>query len=154
MDGVEAIIDDTPVEPAEIRKLEWVDLAHGIARLTVGDSAVIVLVEGRGSDWVVTLAGRRIPVTVRTWRERTLAEAESASRQHAGPLEIRAKLPGLIVAVQVEEGSSVTEGQPLLTIEAMKMQNEVRAPRDGTVASVVVETGQTVATGASLLRLE
>ncbi len=48
----------------------------------------------------------------------------------------------------------MAEGQPLLTIEAMNLQNEVRAPRDGTVASVVVETGQTVATGASLLRLE
>lgn len=154
MDGTQAIVDGTPVEPARIERLEWIDPVHGIARLTVGDNAVIALVEGRGSDWVVTLAGRRIPVRVRTWRERTLAEAESASRERAGPLEIRAKLPGLIVAVQVEEGSRVAEGEPLLTIEAMKMQNEVRAPRDGTVAAVVVEAGQTVATGASLLRLD
>jgi biotin carboxyl carrier protein len=43
---------------------------------------------------------------------------------------------------------------PLLTIEAMKMQNEVRAPRAGVVIEVSVRAGQTVATGAPLLRLE
>ena len=46
------------------------------------------------------------------------------------------------------------EGAPLLTIEAMKMQNEVRAPRAGPVIEVAVAAGQAVATGASLLRLE
>src|SRR3972149_1698095 len=54
----------------------------------------------------------------------------------------------------VVEGAGVAEGDALLTIEAMKMQNEVRAPRAGRVASMAVTPGQTVATGALLLRLE
>jgi biotin carboxyl carrier protein len=45
-------------------------------------------------------------------------------------------------------------GEALLTIEAMKMQNEVRAPRDGTVGEVVVAAGSAVATGQLLLRLD
>jgi glutaconyl-CoA/methylmalonyl-CoA decarboxylase subunit gamma len=91
---------------------------------------------------------------VRTWRERVMAAAETAARSHAGPVEVKATLPGLIVAIGVGPGDEVEEGAPLLTIEAMKMQNEVRAPRAGRVIEVAVSSGQTVATGASLLRLE
>ncbi|MCA1571429.1 MAG: acetyl-CoA carboxylase biotin carboxyl carrier protein subunit [Chloroflexi bacterium] len=58
------------------------------------------------------------------------------------------------MAVAVSAGEEVPEGAPLLTIEAMKMQNEVRAPRAGRVIDVTVEAGQVVATGSPLLRLE
>jgi biotin carboxyl carrier protein len=103
---------------------------------------------------VVTLRGRRIPVAVRTWRERLLADAETASRVHSGPTAVTATLPGLVVAVAVAIGDEVEEGTSLLTIEAMKMQNEVRAPRAGRVIELTVEPGLAVATGAVLLRLE
>ena len=86
-----------------------------------------------GTEWFVTLAGRQIPVTVESWRERTLAEARLAEGAVAGPVEIRSTLPGLVVAVNVAVGSEVEEGEALVTIEAMKMQNEVRAPRAGRI---------------------
>jgi len=132
----------------------WVDRAGGVARLSDGSRSLLAVVEGSGSSWTVTLRGRRIPVTVRTWRERVVADAESAATLHGGPIEIRATLPGLVVALALAEGAEVAEGDALLTIEAMKMQNEVRAPRAGRVASMAVTPGQTVATGALLLRLE
>ena len=102
----------------------------------------------------VTLNGRRISVSVLTRRERLLADAASVERTHAGPTIVKATLPGLIVTVTVEVGDEIAEGATLLTIEAMKMQNEVRAPRAGKVIEVTVAAGQVVATGASLLRLE
>jgi biotin carboxyl carrier protein len=58
------------------------------------------------------------------------------------------------VAVAVAVGDEVEQGASLLTIEAMKMQNEVRAPRPGRVVEIVVAAGVAVATGAPLLRLE
>jgi biotin carboxyl carrier protein len=100
------------------------------------------------------LHGRRVAVSVLSWRERMLAEASVAAASSGGPLEVRATLPGLVVAVAVREGDGVAEGDRLLTIEAMKMQNEVRAPRAGTIAAVAVTPGSTVATGALLLRIE
>ena len=142
------------VVPADGWRLELLDARRGIGRLVNGSANVPVLVEGAGSDWVVTLKGRRIPVTVRSWRERVLAEAETAAAAHSGPTAVTATLPGLIVAVAVSVGDEVGEGESLLTIEAMKMQNEVRAPRAGRVIELSVEPGQTVATGAPLLRLE
>jgi biotin carboxyl carrier protein len=154
MSDYEVRIGDEPVEPAAGWRLQWDDPAHGLARLVDGDTSIPVIVEGSGPERTVSLRGRRVPVTVRTWRERTLAEAERAARVHAGPIAVKATLPGLIVAVVVVEGDEVEEGDPLLTIEAMKMQNEVRAPRAGRVIEVTVTSGQAVATGAALLRLE
>ena len=154
MSDLEARVDGEPASAPDGWRLDWVDRAHGVGRLTDGVRSLPVLVEGQGTDWTVTLRGRRIPVSVRSWRERVLAEAETEARTHAGPVEVRATLPGLIVAVGVAIDDEVTEGQPLLTIEAMKMQNEVRAPRAGRVIEVEVVPGQTVATGAGLLRLE
>jgi biotin carboxyl carrier protein len=150
----EVRIGDHRVRPTDGWRLELTDPARGIGHLTDGAATVPVLVEGAGSDWVVTLRGRRVPVVVRSWRERVMAEAESAATAHTGPIEVRATLPGLVVVVAVAVGDEVAEGAPLLTIEAMKMQNEVRAPRAGRVIEVAVTAGQAVATGASLLRLE
>lgn len=154
MSELEVRVGDEVVEPVDGWTVEMVDAGHGVARLTDGRRSVPVLVEGSGSDWVVTLRGRRIPVTVRTWRERLMAEAATAAAAHAGPVTIKATLPGLVVALQVAEGEEVEEGAPLLIIEAMKMQNEVRAPRAGKVIEIAVASGQAVATGAPLLRLE
>jgi acetyl/propionyl-CoA carboxylase alpha subunit len=150
----ELSVDGSPVLPAAGWTLTWLDANGRIARLSDGSRSQVCLVEGSGTDWVVTLGGRRIPVAVRTWRERVLADAESASRRHDGPIEVRATLPGLVVAIAVQEENEVAAGATLLTIEAMKMQNEVRAPQAGRVAAIAVVTGQAVAAGTPLLRIE
>jgi len=148
--GVEAV----EPEPATNWTFTWADRAAGVARLQFADRAVMVVVEGSGPEWFVTLRGRRIPVSVRNRREQLLADAAGASGSVSGPMEVTANLPGLIVAVEAAEGSEVEAGDSLMTIEAMKMQNEVRAPRAGRVTGIAVAAGQTVATGQLLLRLE
>ena len=154
MTDYELTVDGSQVEPDAGWSLVWLDRAAGLARLSNGSTTELCLVEGSGTDWVVTLRGRRIPVVVRSWRERVLADAESAARAHDGPVEVRATLPGLVVAIAVAEGDEVAAGATLLTIEAMKMQNEVRAPQAGRVAGLSVAPGQAVAAGTPLLRLE
>ena len=154
MTDLQLTIDGAAVEPALGWTLTWLDRAAGIARLSDGLRSEACLVEGSGSEWVVTLHGRRIPVSVLSWRERVLSEAESAARQHGGPVEVRATLPGLVVAVAVRDGDEVAEGATLLTIEAMKMQNEVRSPRAGRVSGISVAAGRKVAAGTPLLRIE
>jgi acetyl/propionyl-CoA carboxylase alpha subunit len=154
MTDYELSVDGSRVEPDDGWSVTWLDRGAGLARLDNGTRTELCLVEGSGTDWVVTLRGRRIPVVVRSWRERVLADAESAARRHDGPVEVRATLPGLVVAIAVREGDEVGVGATLLTIEAMKMQNEVRAPQAGRVAAVSVTAGQAVAAGTPLLRLE
>ncbi len=143
------------VDAGEGWVIEWIDRADGIARVTAPDGVSrLVVAEGGDQQWWVTLAGRRVGVEVRSWRERVLAEAETAASLATGPVTVTATLPGLVVAVAVSAGDDVEEGASLLTIEAMKMQNEVRAPRAGRIAEVSVATGQAVATGVPLLRIE
>jgi biotin carboxyl carrier protein len=144
----------TPVDSIDGWAVSWLDRGRGIARLQRGAVTLTAVIEGAGAEWQVSLGGRRIPVVVQTWREQLLAEAEAVAGARSGPIDIRATLPGLVVAVAVAVGTEVAPGDDLLTVEAMKMQNEVRAPRAGRVAEIGVASGQTVATGDLLLRLE
>lgn len=152
MAELEFRVAGTAVTPAEGWSLRWLD--RGIAHLSDGRQVIAVLVEGSGSEWVVVLRGRRIEVTASTWRERMFAAAETAAAERGGPVQVVAALPGLVVAVSAVVGAVVAEGESLVTIEAMKMQNEMRAPRAGTVVEVEVEVGQRVRAGDPILRLE
>ncbi|MBP7401072.1 MAG: acetyl-CoA carboxylase biotin carboxyl carrier protein subunit [Clostridia bacterium] len=66
---------------------------------------------------------------------------------------IKAPMPGTIIEVTVQLGESVTRGQVLCILEAMKMENEIVAPRDGTVAAIAVAKGSTVNAGDPMVSL-
>ena len=66
---------------------------------------------------------------------------------------VTAPMPGNILKVNVNVGDTVKEGQCLVVLEAMKMENEIMAPKNGTVTQVVVSKGSTVDTGAPLVVL-
>lgn len=63
-------------------------------------------------------------------------------------------MPGRIVSVLVAKGDRVTARQPVVVIEAMKMENELRSPREGTVKEVAVVAGATVEAGIVLVVIE
>jgi biotin carboxyl carrier protein len=65
-------------------------------------------------------------------------------RPRSGDGRIKAPIPGLITRILVEPGANVQAGQPVIVLEAMKMENEIRAPFDGVMTSIPVTTGQTV----------
>lgn len=81
--------------------------------------------------------------------------AELGARMAAeGPSRVEAPIPGKVVAVRVATGDTVAAGQPLVVLEAMKMENELTAQRDGTVTGVFVEEGVTVEAGSPLVEIE
>lgn len=69
-------------------------------------------------------------------------------------LAVKAPLPGTIITVLVKEGDKVAIGQKLLTMEAMKMENNVVSEKDGIVRNVLVKPGQTVAQNDVLVEIE
>lgn len=71
-----------------------------------------------------------------------------------GRREVRASMPGKVVAVKVKVGDEVAKGQGLIILEAMKMENEVTSPSQGKVVALGVTAGQTVETGALLATVE
>jgi biotin carboxyl carrier protein len=70
--------------------------------------------------------------------------AQPASQAAGSSKAVKAPLPGVIVAIKVKAGDSVSPGQELCTIEAMKMKNIIRATRAGVIATIAVNIGETV----------
>ena len=76
------------------------------------------------------------------------------SQSQTSNVAIKAPLPGTIITVLVKPGDKVTMGQKLLTMEAMKMENNVLSEKDGTVRVVNVKPGMTVAQNEVLVEIE
>jgi biotin carboxyl carrier protein len=102
----------------------------------------------------VLLRGTLYEVFVEDEREKRLRAAAGGGAADSGEFVLKAPMPGLVVKVPVEEGAEVSQGDVLLILESMKMQNELKAPRDGTVNRVLVKAGDSVEQRQTLLSLE
>jgi pyruvate carboxylase subunit B len=102
----------------------------------------------------VTVAGYRMAVEALDERTRTIRLMSGAGNKPAGPANLLAPMPGLIVRVNVAAGDSVQAGQGLVVMEAMKMENELRANVAGRVRRVLATPGSAVEKGAILLEME
>ena len=129
-----------------------VDGAGQATRLALGPA------ERRQGDGVdvreVVVGGWRVVVEIEPEVRASLRERARRGRSEGlagGPVDVRAIIPGRIVALNVASGDDVTAGQQMLVLEAMKMQNELRAPRDGTIDRVAVAVGEDVEVGDLLL---
>ena len=81
------------------------------------------------------------------------APAPAAAAPLAAGEVVKSPMPGNILKINVAQGQAVKEGDTLIVLEAMKMENDVVAPRDGTVAQIVVTKGAVVETGSPLVIL-
>jgi biotin carboxyl carrier protein len=112
-----------------------------------------VLIEEHRQDYAVSLRGEQYHVRVEDERTRRLNEGRRGPELPKGDLIVKAPIPGMVVKVLVREGDEISEDQPLVILEAMKMENEIRALRAGIVRKVDVSSGQRVEQNASLLVL-
>jgi acetyl/propionyl-CoA carboxylase alpha subunit/acetyl-CoA carboxylase carboxyltransferase component len=82
------------------------------------------------------------------------ATSEVAADAPEGTVAVPAPMQGTIVSIAVKEGDAVAAGQPLLIMDAMKMQHEIRSPARGYVRRIAVEAGETIYEGHALLFVE
>ena len=117
---------------------------------------LVVAIDGSTSRWTTAVAGDDVWVgrDGRAWRFAAdrAARGERTRRRAAGG-SLTSPMPGLVVAVHVSAGERVRAGQPVVSVEAMKMEHAVVAPADGVVDEVLVAVGQTVTLDGPLAEL-
>ncbi len=123
----------------------------GQAHLLCDGKSFAVSVEGDDTRVAVTIAGHVYDIEIEDERERAAHAAEREAAKRGGV--VKAVMPGVVVELLVAPGDEVQEGQPLLILEAMKMQNEIEATTDAVVEAVHVKAGEAVASGAPLVTL-
>jgi acetyl/propionyl-CoA carboxylase alpha subunit len=133
----------------------WVDGVALATRARPDGDATELTVDGRRERvWVAT---HRDTVFVhalgRVWTLEVVDPVEESLREGQGADAAVAPMPGVLVAVSVEPGDEVAEGQVLAVMESMKMQTEIKAPRDGVVDRVPAEIGESFGQGAPLVAL-
>jgi len=95
-----------------------------------------------------------VPVVTGLNGRRRWGRKEDGGAAGSGPQRIVAPMPGKIVRVMVQAGDRVAVRQPVVVVEAMKMENELRATREGTVAEVHVREGMSVDSAALLVVIQ
>lgn len=103
-------------------------------------------------DFDVFVRGRLYHLEAVDERSRLLAETSKLAA--TGPQTVEAEMPGKVVLVKAAVGDTVSEGQGVVVVEAMKMENEIPAPIDGVVSELGVEVGDTVENGDMLFVVE
>lgn len=131
---------------------------HDVSAEFLNRDEVLLNVDGRVFN--VTVSGGRdgdaVFVNGRVFRVDKKAPATSSGqdRGRTRKREVSVSMPGRVVQVLAEEGGEVSEGQPVMILEAMKMQNEIKAPRSGTLRRLGARSGETVEAGAVLFIVE
>ncbi len=117
-----------------------------------GQQFEVVVDEKGGHDFDVLVGGRIFHME--SVDERTRLLAGSAAPVATGPQTVAAEMPGKVVKVSVPVGPAVDEGQGIVVLEAMKMENEIPTPNDGVVVEMAVREGDTVEAGTTLFVVE
>jgi acetyl/propionyl-CoA carboxylase alpha subunit len=139
---LECSVDDRGVK-ADVRLLE-----PGVMSLVVDGRQYRCVFDGDG----VVIGGRKYGFEVDD--PRSLQGRRGSGVGAEGPRPVKAPMPGRVVRLLVEVGDEVGEGQGVVVIEAMKMQNELKSPKVGRVVRVGVTVGDTVGSGDVLVVVE
>ena len=113
--------------------------------------AEVVKADSATKSFLLKVNGRHYPVTVKDKFELLLEKMGMNAGAASKINSIKAPMPGLIIDLKVKAGDEVKAGNPLLVLEAMKMENVIKSPGDGIVKSVNVEKGKSVEKGQVLI---
>lgn len=127
--------------------------ADGVISFLFDNHSYLVDAVASGIDYDVYTRGSYRKVKIFN-DEMLLHESLKSGKAMGGDTGLASGMPGKIIKVLVKDGDKVTEGTPLLIMEAMKMENEMKATGDAVIKKVLVAPGDNVETGATLIQYE
>jgi glutaconyl-CoA/methylmalonyl-CoA decarboxylase subunit gamma len=148
-DALRVLVDGKP-HPADLAEVG----TTGLYSLIVDGRSVSFAARFENGSAVLSFHDREVEVAIEDERTRLARQATGGSRRGRSTAEVRSVMPGVVKEVRVAAGDAVGAGQPLLILEAMKMENEIRAADAARVARVHVEAGAAVEKGALLVSLD
>ena len=144
-DEIKGKVNDTHFSPTVIK------VSDNCLILFSSDMVQRAYVAASGDKVFVHINGKVISLDKVTEERKNFSKdaLEFGAKDH-----VSTPMPGKVVKILVEVGEKVTQKQPLVIVESMKMENELRAPANGTVKSIHFAAGDLVGTGQPIIRLE
>jgi biotin carboxyl carrier protein len=137
----------------ERREVDFLALEESLFNIVMQNRSYELVIEERDGEYEVLVRGRLYSGEVLDERAQLLRSQRSGSANMSGEISIKSPMPGLVVSILVHEGQTVVQGQTLVVLESMKMQNELKAPREGVVQRISAQPGQTVEQGKLLVTI-
>jgi glutaconyl-CoA/methylmalonyl-CoA decarboxylase subunit gamma len=145
------------------RSFELSAVEDGAWLVRDGVAQTLAYVDGHGDGGKVSVSMRRpgadpVVIAAEVVEARSAAVAALVGQAQraggTGPSTVKSPMPGRLVKILVRAGERITAGQPVVVVEAMKMENELRAPRAGTVREIRCAEGAAVEAGQDLVVIE
>ncbi|WP_051904470.1 biotin/lipoyl-containing protein [Hippea jasoniae] len=147
-DKYEVVIDDKSyIVDAQLTE-------HTVYSLIVNGKSYEVDVEYKDGTYNVYNEGDLFKIEVMDELKKRMLEKRGGAGGLEGAYTIKSEMPGRIIDVKVSEGDEVNEGDVLIILEAMKMQNEIKSPKAGKVTEVFVKKDDTIEADAKLVTVE
>ncbi|MDP2312245.1 MAG: biotin/lipoyl-containing protein [Pseudomonadota bacterium] len=139
-------------------RVSWEGESHDVDLLRPTPEAYQMLIDGESweAGCVAVPDGYLVDVMGLSTEVGVVDPRRKALRLAAGTATgmLATQMPGRVVRLLVQVGDPVKKGQPIIVVEAMKMENEMKSPIDGTVGEILVGEGQAVEAGTKLVRVE
>ena len=135
----------------EARDVDFLNLGGSLYSIITENKSLEAVIDDDESKIAVMMDGQLFETQVLDERAMLLVQRRGGLSSDSG--EVHAPMPGLIVMVAVAAGDSVEQGDTLIILESMKMQNELRSPIAGSVKSIQAAAGQAVDKGDLLVEI-
>lgn len=125
-----------------------------IRKVTINGETFEVELEPDGDSWKATVEGEEFAISVEGGTPSTGSKKRRSGKKRKKSGVVSSSIPGKIITVEVEVGQEVSEGDVILILEAMKMQNEVAAPITGTISEVNCKPGENIEANLPLVVID
>jgi biotin carboxyl carrier protein len=123
-------------------------------KVTINGETFDVKLEPDGNSWKATVEGETFIVEVEGDTAQPIAKPKRSGKKRKKSGTVSSSIPGKVITVEVEVGQEVAEGDVVLILEAMKMQNEVAAPISGTITEINCKSGENIVANLPLVVIE
>jgi biotin carboxyl carrier protein len=123
-------------------------------KVTINGETFEVKLEPDGNSWKATVEGETFIVGVEEDSAQPIAKPKRSGKKRKRSGTVSSSIPGKVITVEVEVGQEVAEGDVVLILEAMKMQNEVAAPISGTITEINCKSGDNIEANLPLVVIE